>query len=526
MSWDSSISLLKTKLPRPNDDLIIGYNQRQIADIPKFIATIFGEVTRLFKGKLTLEDYRALSPEEAIEYMMSNDNIPRRQFNIQRSELRLYEYLFKFEDEEHKVYAIPVRLFLPYLYEGAIVIDDTRFYLQLPITERCIYRVNDGIFIKVMRAPLQFWRRDQHTYTATNGKTYHDCLITAKAYHRRNRRGGTYAKIKPTPLVLYLLVHYGFHDTVTEVLGLPEDSITFVETDNKNDPRYTYFQVKPDIYLKVDTELVLGDLNYRRFVAGVLYILKKQTRCFMSDVTNTTFYKMILGRNLQSSSTKEAHAASNAESHLESLGTYLDVITKQALADMGIACKDIFELLVTVFFNIDKWLMDYSANDLFCKRIGGVDILLVSLINDIFHTVYDATPANYNKELKYADVKKKLNVKPMTIRLLNRVDSVRPNNDLYNDNVFIPLLIKRLRQSSSQNRQGKKKNINLITAPEHQFHPSFIAIESALAISASNPGITGDINPFAVIDDKGCFVESEMPWYKDIYPLIKYLVNI
>jgi len=40
---------------------------------------------------------------------------------------------------------------------------------------------------------------------------------------------------------------------------------------------------------------------------------------------------------------------------------------------------------------------------------------------------------------------------------------------------------------------------------EHQFSPSFVAIESILSISTSNPGVAGDINPFAQIDEDGCF---------------------
>jgi hypothetical protein len=65
----------------------------------------------------------------------------------------------------------------------------------------------------------------------------------------------------------------------------------------------------------------------------------------------------------------------------------------------------------------------------------------------------------------------------------------------------------------------------LITAKEHQFHSSFIAIESALAISSSSPGVTGDINPFAAINSMGYFVKEQMPWYQEIEGLDQYLVH-
>ena len=54
---------------------------------------------------------------------------------------------------------------------------------------------------------------------------------------------------------------------------------------------------------------------------------------------------------------------------------------------------------------------------------------------------------------------------------------------------------------------------------EHQFSPSFVANESILSISTSNPGVAGDINPFAQIDEDGCFDESKMPWGDHLPPI-------
>ena len=92
----------------------------------------------------------------------------------------------------------------------------------------------------------------------------------------------------------------------------------------------------------------------------------------------------------------------------------------------------------------------------------------------------------------------------------------------YNDNVLFTLLVDKLRQSKPSNGH-KSSNKNLITAPEHRFHPSFVAIESVLSIPKSNPGMAGDINPFAIIDKDGNFDKEAMTWYKQIAGLKKYL---
>ena len=121
MSWDSSIGKLTTKLPQFNDYLLRGYRQDQINRFPDFVETIFKEAVQLFNGKLSYLGCKIMNPEMVIEYSVTNPLVKGR-FNIQRSELQLYEYLFRFEDKEIKVH-----LYLPYLYQGALVINDTRY---------------------------------------------------------------------------------------------------------------------------------------------------------------------------------------------------------------------------------------------------------------------------------------------------------------------------------------------------------------------------------------------------------------
>lgn len=45
------------------------------------------------------------------------------------------------------------------------------------------------------------------------------------------------------------------------------------------------------------------------------------------------------------------------------------------------------------------------------------------------------------------------------------------------------------------------KNSSTINHKEHQFSPTFVATESILSTSTSNPGVAGDINPFAQIKE-------------------------
>lgn len=511
MSWDAVIGEVKTRLPRFNDYLLKGFRQEQVGRFKDFIDQVFKEASLLFNGALEYKGYTVLSPEKRIDYSVSNPLIKGR-VNIQQSELELVQYNFVFEGQ-----TIPVYLYLPYLYEGALVVNDTRYYMQLAIIEKVIYRVPDGVIIKVMRSPIQFWRSEQFTYVDTEGKAFCDVIVMVRAHFRS-------AKIVKAPLVLYLLAQYDFETVATQSLGLPIGAVSFVTKETPGDQQFTYFKCKEGIYLKVETESVMRDVTYRRFAASILRILKMTRQYSIGDVYDRTFYKMLLGKTLFGMNTKEALATGYAESHLDSLRTYLDLYTKKELALMRIYCDSIFDLFVSVFFNIDAWLLNYSPNDIFQKRLGGADLILMDLVKTIFIRCYDTLKKNH-RSLQLRNIKAMLRMNTMLIAGVWNIQSLQASSSLYNDNDLVAIHIKKLRQMNTQ-KNSAKKSTNLIKAKEHQFHPSFLAIESPLAISTSSPGISGDINPFAEIDRMGYFQMQKMPWYSEILPLQKYLIQM
>jgi hypothetical protein len=235
---------------------------------------------------------------------------------------------------------------------------------------------------------------------------------------------------------------------------------------------------------------------------------------------------MILGKCLYGKTYKATLAAGHGETHLESLRTYLDEITKNRLfLEQHIPVNNIFELFVFVFYNIDDWLVGYSPNNLFEKRLGGIDTLLAPMVEQINTRIYNNM--SKNKQFKSNQIRKLLNFNAFGISNISaKASGVQAATSVYNDNALLSMLIKRLRLPSSSKSRTSKGKSNLIKSEEHQFSPTFLAIESVWAISSSSPGISGDINPFAVIDESGRFVKEKMPWFSQIEPLEKKLVQV
>lgn len=514
---NDAIGAVTSVIPKFNDYLLRDYRKEQIDRIPDFMGMIFREAAKLFRGELKYCGYRTMTPKERLDYVKSDDFINGR-IDIQQSEYSLMKFLFEFQGNQ-----LEVPMYVPYLHENALIIGDTRFYMHLAIIERMIYHVQDGIIIKVMRSPLQFWRNRREMYESTDGEQFYDAVITVRAHYRRKASKNSTV----TPLILYLLATYEFNE-VMNILNVPGGAISFVDSvpvgrDPKTD-KYIYFQCN-SIYMKVDYEAVFGDKQYnllRRVVASLICVLKMNKRVNLNTVYNTTHYEMILGFILYPNADNELIAIDHAKSHLSSLATYLDDYTKAGLAAMQIYCNNIYDLFVNVFIMIDEWCNWYSINDLFTKRIGGIDLLLIEVVKLIFNRFYDTQ--RKNKEIRLEAVKKMLKLPVNCIpRQCVKVQSIHSNNAMYNDNDLLCILIKKIRQSTAQSGGRGGTSIN---DKEYRFHPSNAVVECLLAISLTQPGASGDINPYLKIDTSGNPLAEKMPWYPEVLSLINYLVKV
>ena len=139
--------------------------------------------------------------------------------------------------------------------------------------------------------------------------------------------------------------------------------------------------------------------------------------------------------------------------------------------------------------------------------------------------IYEATIVEV--PLKADAVARSMQIGVNTIRDIYKAECA-DNPKQYNDNQLFTTLVNKLRQSkpSKESKQQQQRNKNSIEAPEHRFHPSFVAIESILTIVKSNPGIGGDINPFVQITDKGHFDKEATYWYAEIENVKKCLAGM
>lgn len=494
--WNEIQGAIRHQLPEFNNYLLKDYRKEQVDQSVSYIDTVFREAIKLFNGAITYKGYTILSPEKRIDAMMEH-SITKGKYNIQKSELILIEFTFEFEQQLYTTH-----IYVPYLHNGCIVINDTKYYVQLAIIERIIYRTQDCIVIKVMRSPMHFWRTEQYSYVSMEGKSFYDTIITVKVHYKSRKRSKNDIK---TALMLYPLCTRGFAGTL-DAFGVSQKDMYLSESYIHVDG-YMAFRCRDDVYLNVN-ESLMSQVTIRRMVASMVYLFSFFTFYTFADLFDleNSAYKIMLGRAIFGPKYKTSLACSQASTHLESLATYLDPITKMELAKQGVICDDIHDLFVNVFSHLDEWLINHAPNDLYEKKVGVLELLMVDLTKAIFTRCY--TTLQRQKNLNDKAVRSLFRMPNSKITGIYKSSLVR-GITCYNDNELLSLMGKKVRQAANQDSTNKK-TVNLITAKEHRFHTSFPVVESILSIPSSSPGVSGSINPYVEITrGDGCFVKPD-----------------
>lgn len=515
--WDDIIGTVAHEIPQFNDFMLKEFRKREVGKSKQFMDIVYKEACAVkpYDNCIKYLGYRVLSPEERIEFKVNNPLI-KGQYDIQDTELELVEFLFEFDHQKYSVH-----LYLPYMHNDCITISNTQYHIQLAIIEKTIYRVRDGVIIKVLRAPLHFWRNETISFKSVyTGEVYHENIPTVKAFHRKGTK--TKKRDMKSTILLYLLCRFGLYGTL-ERFGLTKDDICFTSDLHPDKTNYECFMCKPNVFLSVKRTQFKNFIT-KRIVASLLYMLRffqKTADGYTIDMLNDVecrWWKVILGKYCYGMSVKPAMAINHAEPHLASVSTLLDAITKRALNRINIPCENIYDMFQQVFINLDDWLVNHQSNDLYDKKIGVLESLLSDIVKSTFTRFYDQS--RQQKIITAKSIRRLLKMHNKSISRIYINSMVRCNPSIYNDNWLLSIGGKKVRERANQFKN--KKGSNLLHSKEHRLDPSMVVVESITTIPSSSPGVGGSINPFCVIShEDGSILRA--PWSKDVDGLSTYI---
>lgn len=501
-AWHRVIKTAVDLLPDFNDDLLIHFRDRKISQIKQYLDTVFKESIKIFANSdFKYIGYTVLSPEDRIATLIQNP-IFKGSMEIQKSTFEALKFAFEFQSTPYSIY-----INVPYTEFGRVILSGTDYYPLFPIVERGgLHRSRDKVIIKVMRAPLSFWRKETIAFVADGTIPFKELVITTKI-HQRSRRG---KRTERTPLMIYPLAQSGFRQTMN-TFQFAQDEIDLVAT--QSDPAFAYVKVNESTYIRLKPS-VLEDINKRRVVATLMMIFLDNKKFNIADVLRPTaeYFKVCLGRYTYPSNQNDELLYRNAREHLTMTNTILDPTAQHQLHSIGIDVADIYSLFTEVYYHIDQWLISYKPTDLYDKKIGALDQIMAGLVRDIFNKLFDIINNSHQK---------KVGLTHQTVNQFVRSASkfsgswfsgsrvFRPDQSIYNSNRLLTIGAKRflsLENTETAGRGAQASGHNRVPTALLKSHPSQLLVTSILSIPSSSPCISGDINPFCMIDGDGNIV--------------------
>ena len=495
--WKYVMSEVGESLPPFNEYLISKFREENINKIPDYLDMVFNECILLLGNKLEYLGHSELTPNETLDYI--NSSIYTRSIiSVNRSTFKILRFSFKFLDE---VYSLHVSI--PFMENGAIIYEDTKYYPIFPIIERGLYRSKNELRIKVLRAWLKFFRTERIEFSTMSNKKYFVTIITAKIH--QSKRGKNDSK---TPLPIYHFTKYGLIGTL-EKYGM-QDDIMLVEEYGEEDG-FEYIKVKADIYLKISKES-LSDKYKLRMVGSIISIFQFNKRFTLKQLLHwdAGYFKTTLGRYTYKTGQNDKLYYTHAMNFITMNDTLLDPATIYNLKSLDIEANDIYELLFVMYHNIDVWLRDYNPVNFYDKKIGTLDQMMGFLGRTVFTNLYSIL--NSGIGLTPKSMKEFVNKSSKKGNWITKSTMFRSNPSIYNDNLLLGIQIKRFRSLENEEvkildtKVSKSSNIPISLLKSH--HTQMV-VESILSISSSSPITSGNINPYLEIDKNGNIIQPE-----------------
>ena len=504
--WKNLISAYVEELPKFNDYLLMDFRQEKIAAIPEYISQLFDLSIQMVKGSiepgkpcLEYVGYSELTPKERLEHI-KRKNTNGKKFDIRTSRLKLVKYDFSFMGE---IFSMVIDI--PYIHNHALVYEGSDYYPIFAIIEKGgMSRFANEVVLQVMRARLKFWRAERCLVRTTVGDQFKEINVTCKL-HQAGGRGR-----KKPPLLIYHLAKFGFKGTM-QYHGI-NDRIQIIESDvDPVEKGFKFIFMAPKLYLKVD-EVIINETkeqNARRILVSLCEIYKFHNEFDYRSAHDCAYYIVVLGKWTYPSVKKETLLYTNAITHLKMNESMLDPAAQNQYRSVGIDAKDLDELLLIIFNNIDKLLRDYRPNDLYNKKIGALDQMMVGLVRTFNNKALKCL-VNSKTKLTRDNIISLMN--STKNRMLTSSTMFRSNPTFYNPNFLLTIGGKRFRSVDNTEIVDGVAGSGSLPIELLKAHPSQMYVESIMAYPSSNPVVSGTINPFCIIDTDGNVIP---PVWKD-----------
>jgi hypothetical protein len=372
------------KTPKFNKFMVEGICYHRVENVLEYIDN-FIKYSSNSKTQTNLKylGYRQLTPKEEIKFLLNKAG--KVQFDIAENDIFLVEYLFQYGDEEEvrKHY-----FYLPYLHKGNIIyLSGNKFLVQPMLADKVISIGDKIIFINILTAKYSFSR--SYYTIKVNDRFQRVSLITTELYKNQVKKLEDTTKANAT-VMHYLLANYGYDRAMELLLGfIPtpvydysgSDKIVLETTGEaptgyiKDKSGYAPTRIK----FLVDKDKYTEDVLY--CIGNLFYIIDNFPETItIEELNSTNVWKRLLSEIIHSGNHGIAYLSEKINAHFIDINSPFDTITLNKLKDIGVETSTLMELLIVIFKNFNKWIMDADPRSLYHNKTYEVESFVLSML--------------------------------------------------------------------------------------------------------------------------------------------------
>lgn len=451
--------------------------------------------------------YKQLTPQEEMKTIFNKTT--KVVYDIAENDIYLVEFYFQYGDRED---IIKHQFYIPFANKGNVIhFSGNRFLVMPTLADKVISVGDNGIFINIVTAKYNF---NRFLYSVVvDGRFQSVTVVRTVLYMNPSKKVADTTKAHTT-VIHYLLANYGYTKTCELLLGfVPQPVYDYEPSVDKTviqscavAPR-GYIQDK-QLYEPTKIKFVVDKDRYNekvRYVLGnILYVIDHFPSAInIAEMDNIQIWRRLLAEIIHSGNHGLAYLHEKITTHYKDLGSAFNATTARKLADVGVECSNLMELLVVIFDKYNNWIMQADTKSLYHRKTLEVEsFVLKDLTSAITKIVLDINKEelriNGGKlEDKTVDKIFKTFFKTRIIYMLKKeshyVTSVEYSGDhLYPKNTSAV----NEQESNPTNIRKKEKTVS----EKKKLVASMATVGSILALSKSNPTPLAKINPYITVD--------------------------
>ena len=401
-----------------------------------------------------------------------DDLVHKTSISIEESRLDLIEAKFKLTHEE-ETKEVAVRLYFPKLVDNYFFhINGNRYYAIYQISDKNWYSVRKGIFLKTLLMPLglkfdpvKMCDTDGNIY---NGKNYLLDFLTTKTSTQKTLKN----------IFVYFFIKFGYKGTL-DFLGMT-DYVEIIESLSDIKEDHVAFLIKKNQYLSVN-KLLLEDQNTLNIVTSLFTVISEVKRS--NNLDNIDYWK----KKILNSPTAKLTKADRAIFSLERI---LDERTKKNLRNIPDEQKqDVWCIMTHMMFNFEElWSMDNV--DLNNRRLRLYEYMIYPLLakfSEISYRILNSRNIDMKRlQTVFSNIGSMFLIRRLVTNELMRYSNATNSMELFSVALRWSGRGAQALGSSSSSTMIKYRGI----------HPSYLGNIGMHVASASDPGLSGTINPF------------------------------